>query len=230
MQQQDNFIISENQREHIVTYADGTKRTARLFYSQGGLLCEFRKGSRRYGFLFDGTNVVKVEPKVKNDVDGVAKARRFLKKVIATLEKSGLWSNILHDFRILSRLDDEKLKKYLNCDWDENVEMSKELGLVCGRMCGVDNLKWTIEKGIKSINYRSWEKDELSARFASSIANKETWNSLRWEKGYDNSVACKYDENNNVMRAWYSEEFRNCGNGWYYLAIDEKHAIFCEKD
>jgi hypothetical protein len=30
--------------------------------------------------------------------------------------------------------------------------------------------------------------------------------------------------------AWYSEEYKNCGNGHYYLALNGTHAIFWEDD
>ena len=219
--------ISTTQREHVVTYADGHKRIARLFYSAQGYLCEFNKGSRKYGHYFDTTNVVSVEP-LDKEQDLLKKARRFTKKVIATLEKSGLWSNFLHDFKIVAQLDDEQLKKFLNAKWDECEAIAKELGLY-HRQCGVDCLKWTIEKGIKCINYNSLSKDTMSQEFAKAIAEKQTFNHF-WRKGYDNSVSCKVNETDDVMCAWYSEEYKGCGNGWYYYAIDEKHAIFGEKD
>ena len=31
-------------------------------------------------------------------------------------------------------------------------------------------------------------------------------------------------------KAWYSEEYRGCGNGHYYIAIDENTALFIEND
>lgn len=44
--------------------------------------------------------------------------------------------------------------------------------------------------------------------------------------GYD--VSYRYDPTK--KGAWYSEEYRNCGNGHYYVAIDESCALFCEND
>jgi len=34
----------------------------------------------------------------------------------------------------------------------------------------------------------------------------------------------------NENKAWYSEEFRNKGNGHYYIALNEKYALFMEDD
>jgi hypothetical protein len=223
------FVVSSTQYGHIVKYADGTKRIARLFYSSGGYLCEFNKGSRKYGHHIDLTNVVSIEP-TNNNVDLVVKTRRFLKKVIATLEKTGLWANFLHDFKIVNGLNDDELLRFLEGGWsDEHIAWTKELGLIAGYQCGVDSLKYTVLKGIKTINYNSWDKPAMVQEFAKAIAEKRQW-SLRWRKGYDNSVECKLNENTGVMMAWYAEEFKNCGNGHYYYAIDDKHAIFGEDD
>ena len=219
--------ISTTQREHVVTYADGHKRVARLFFSCEGNLCEFNKRSRKYGHYFDTTNVVSVEP-LDKEQDLLKKTRGFIKKVIATLEKSGLWSNFLHDFKIVAQLDDERLAKFLHAEWDESQAMAQELGLN-HRQCGVDCLKWTVEKGIKTINYNSWDKDVMPTEFAKAIEERKSFGH-NWRKGYDNSIECRFDEKDNVMRAWYSEEYKNCGNGHYYYAIDEKHAIFGEDD
>jgi len=51
--------ISPNQVEHIVTYKDGSKREARLFYC-GDVLCEMNKYARKYGHRFDIKNVVSI--------------------------------------------------------------------------------------------------------------------------------------------------------------------------
>lgn len=221
------YIVSTTQHEHVVKYADGTKRIARLFYSNEGFLCEFNRRSKKWGHHFDTRGVVSVEPTNKK-ADLIAKTRRFLKKVIATLEKSGLWANTLHDFKIIAQLDDERLNKFLQAEWDESQAMADELGLY-HRQGGVDCLKWTVIKGIKTINYNSWDNPAMVQEFAKAIAEKRQW-SLRWRKGYDNSVECRFDEKDNVMRAWYSEEYKGYGNGHYYYAIDERHAIFGEDD
>lgn len=220
--------VVKTQKEHIIRYADGTKRVARLFVTKYGEICEYKKRSSKYGYLLNTNGVISIEPTNKEN-DIVKKTRRFLKKVIATLEKSGLWSNMLHDFKIIAQLDDERLGRFLNAEWDESYKMSQEMGLECGRQGGVDCLKWSVMKGIKSINYNSWDKETMPMEFAKAIAEKRNW-FLDWRKGYDNRVECKKNEKDNVMCAWYSEEYKGCGNGHYYYAIDERHAIFGEDD
>ena len=83
------------------------------------------------------------------------------------------------------------------------------------------------KNAIKAVNYdKSWSFEE---QVRQAIANKEDYHSPRWEKGYDNSVSVKKGEDG-IVRGWYSEEYRGCGNGHYYLLIDAKHAIFYEND
>ena len=221
--------ISTTQHEHVITYADGHKRVARLFFSREGNLCEFNKRSRRYGHYFDSTGVVNIEPQKKDD--DVTKTRKFLKRVCAYLEKSGLWADILHDFKILLSLDDDKLNYILkNSSFsDEAYAMARELGMKTGRVNGgVDCLITTVCKGIVSIPYHKYELDNTKELFRNAIANKGEYDHF-WRKGYDNRVSCRLGQDG-VMRAWFSAEFKDCGNGHYYLAIDESHAIFCEDD
>lgn len=46
------------------------------------------------------------------------------------------------------------------------------------------------------------------------------------DNGYD--VSFSYDPEK--KKAWYSEEYRGCGNGYYYIALNRTHALFVEKD
>ena len=49
----------------------------------------------------------------------------------------------------------------------------------------------------------------------------------KWDKtSYDVSFQLKAKE----RKAWYSEEYRGCGNGHYYLALNHSCALFYEHD
>lgn len=219
--------ISDKQREHIITYADGSTREAKLFKTQNGKPCEYNLRSRRRGHYLNTNGIVKIEPKEMPVVDIVKKTRKFLTKVCKYLEASGLWADVLSDFKCLLNADDETLKKLLSdtLSWDEECEMCKAIGMN-RRFGGIDNLRTTVEKGIKSINYYKWDECTASM-FAEAIANEEEW-SHAWRKGYDNSISCRMY--NGQMIAHYSEEYKGLGNGHYYIAIDANHAIFSEDD
>ena len=64
-------------------------------------------------------------------------------------------------------------------------------------------------------------KDEL----AKAIEENREY-SFHTTVNYDVSV--KYEPTK--QRCWYSEEYRGCGNGYYYIALNHSTALFCEKD
>ena len=221
--------LSKVQKEHVITYHNGTTRVARLF-DCNGMICEFNPRSRKYGHYLNMDDIRCIWPLHKNEADKLKRARRFLKTAVKYLEKSGLWSDILHDFKVLLTVDDATLERILSKDlsWDDRFKMGKELGLKTGDVnCKLDNLAYTIEKGIKNVNYQKWDRDLKPKVLAEAIANGEEY-SYAWHKGYDNSISCRFY--NGRMVGHYSEEFTGCGNGHYYLLLDENHAMFCEND
>lgn len=69
--------------------------------------------------------------------------------------------------------------------------------------------------------YNAIVKEEI----ADALANdREYYN--RVQAGYD--VSFQYDPK--TKHAWYSEEYRGCGNGHYYIAIDGNMALYVEDD
>ena len=222
--------ISPNQVEHIVTYKDGSKREARLFYC-GDVLCEMNKYARKYGHRFDIKNVVSIEPKDMETLY-LGKTRRFLAKVCGILENSGLHVDVLHDFRIIEGLNDDDLRRFLYTEIDfHNDEWFKwvdSLGLI-HMQGGVDRLIYTVIIGIKRINYKKEEEERISQEFVDAIAQKKHYYH-EWTKGYENSISCHLDPDGAGIYATYAEEFKGMGNGHYYLAIDAHHAIFDQDD
>lgn len=44
------------------------------------------------------------------------------------------------------------------------------------------------------------------------------------------SYDVSFSYNPAMKKAWYSEEYKDCGNGHYYLALNNNLALFCEND
>ena len=217
-------------KEHVIAYKDGTTRTARLFKGVSynpELICEYKYRSRRRGYPLDMTNIVSILPKEKKAQDKARKARKFLVKVAVALKKSGLWQDIRKDFEALILLDDATLEKFIYGPMDdaERKELATSIGLSDRMNLGFSDLADTINKGLKKINYSPYYAYE--SQFKNAIENHQDFDA-RWRKGYDNSISCKTIGGQNC--AWYSEEYKNCGNGHYYLAINGTHAIFYEND
>ncbi len=77
---------------------------------------------------------------------------------------------------------------------------------------------------LKAMYFGRWsdEKD----RIRKALAERRDYRSGRIRAGYD--VSFEYDAEK--KKAWYSEEFRGCGNGHYYIALDANTALFVEDD
>jgi len=227
MEQQKDFQTMVKEFGNVyynVTLINGEKLKTRLFYHSVYGICAYNRGSRRYGHQLIG--IVDICPVTKHTKSDVEIVRTFMEKVVKRMEQSGLWVNTLcKDFKIMLAQSDEYLDKYLKANYDERHEIERDLGICFG----LDSLLGSAKVGIKSINYYKWDKECEVANFDRAIKNKNDYH-YSWRKGYDNRVECAFSENNNEMRGWYSEEYKNYGNGHYYLAIDSTHAIFCEND
>lgn len=61
--------------------------------------------------------------------------------------------------------------------------------------------------------------------FKDALKKKEKYSSHRFDFcGYDGTLWCEPRENGDMI-AGFSKEFRNCGNGYYYLLINDQNVI-----
>lgn len=219
-------FIYENPGEKFVAVENGKKKKYRLFLS-GDVIYYFAKGSRSRGYMLP-LNIVEAWQSL--DIDNKTpevNLRKAMTTAVKYLTSSGLWENLRTSMEYLLTLSDDELKKV----YELAVNDYKAYNEYCEKnniQLSVDELYGLSRSAIKSINYHSWERDGIREQFANAISNK-TYYHYRWQNGYDNSINCKLGDDG-VMRAWYSEEYRGRGNGHYYLALDERHAMFCEND
>lgn len=62
-------------------------------------------------------------------------------------------------------------------------------------------------------------------RFRQAMKNKKKFSTLRFDFcGYDGTLWCEPRDNGD-MAAGFSKEYRNCGNGYYYLLINDEFMI-----
>ena len=61
--------------------------------------------------------------------------------------------------------------------------------------------------------------------FRQAMKNKKSFSSCRFDFcGYDGTLWCEPRDNGD-MAAGFSKEYRNCGNGYYYLLINDEYMI-----
>lgn len=224
------YDIINNAKTHNFIVKTNTNKTEkkRLFVSTSNNICEFVKRSTKRGYLLNSNEIqswisctpVQSKGKEKEEV-----VKTFLLKVINYLEASGMWSNMLQDYKKIIELGDTFIKELVSADWSEQRKLLSEHNI---SSLYVDCIVTTAYKGIKCVNFDKYEKDYAINEINNIIKNKSSFRK-RWRKHYDNSLEIQYDSDN-IIRGWYAEEYKNCGNGHYYYLIDATHVIFSEDD
>lgn len=220
-------VIKENpyQKEYIVITPQG-KQKKRLFVCND-MVCELLPRCKRYGrYLYSNEygEWISVEPYKTQPIDEVKKVKRFLTNVIKYLDASGAWADMKENFTKFLNIPDEDIAIAIS-SYENRREILKKYNI---DTIFVDCLKRTASIGIKSINYDKYDREECRNRYKEMIANNQKF-SKRWRNGYDNSFSGELGSDGEY-RLWYSEEYKGCGNGHYYYALDERHAIFGEDD
>ena len=219
----DKSIRESKNYNFVVTMANGDKERKRMFISRDGWVCEFKKRSRTRGRCISCEELWKSVEPVKANTDKVSVCKRNTKSIIKYLTSSGFWPDILANMKKLQQLKDEDLEYLCECEYDEHNTFMEEHGI---DHISPDMYYSLISKrGIITINWGDASNNWIKRGWLEALNEKRKY-SMRWTVSYDNSV----EYNSEGERAWYSEEYRGCGNGHYYLLLDEKHAAFREDD
>lgn len=247
-----NDLFDHNIRKVKVTYRDGHSTALRLFKSESGTICYFARRSRKTGYHLPYSNIVSIEA-IKSRKTPEQKWEDAWSKVIARLEVSGLWENVIEDIRKAFEIGYDKMQEAYKEYGDISYKQDEREGEVKAFLDKYPKLRTTNEKGMDNINISClWDyyciptvkkmrftptKPRRYAKFETA-RNEEILNTIqghmdRKEK-YRTSGQASYDVsfeyNPDTNRAWYSEEYRGCGNGHYYIALDATHALFSEDD
>lgn len=212
----------------------------------------FLKGKRNRGYHYSiPTFLTMYTPVIKTKEEKNAQWHKKLANIEKRLIASGLWENIKEVAHNLQTMTKEEYDTYVQTLYDIrklrcNLYVSEEEKKVL-----FPKLKETKEAFVKkypflkcedgSIDYsyiEDWistlktksmyfgDSNELTKKMISEHLKDKTSFSDNGHTSYD--VSYQYDADKN--RAWYSEEYRGCGNGHYYLALDSSMALFYEDD
>ena len=228
-----------------VVWKDGRKTTERLFKGSSGSLAFFLKGSSRRGNVLSRwsvdeqiQSVTPVKHKQTNESDVWYRKMNEIKN---RLERSGLWSNVLRNVNDAIDIGYDKIReayKIYDNVYNENVSNDERQRLRVERIRAVDerliennsvrtSIIWeynTIPK-IKKMYFGKGWNDHYLEIIRKALEEKRD-ERVSATAGYDVSFEYRAKDNN----AWYSEEYRGTGNGHYYIALDETHALFVEDD
>ena len=161
-----DLVKTNGSGTYKVTYKNGTSEKVRLFYRQGGdYLCQFKRGSSRYGLYFVLDDVASIELPVSKSENEIF--RHTLKRLIKSLEESGLWADILQWAKWVDTLTDEEFDAYKTRVFNARSGREMEKGFI-----GIDAFGRMFHKNaIKAVNYdKSWSFEE---QVRQAIDNKE---------------------------------------------------------
>lgn len=220
--------------KEIVKTASGSPvtKTYRPFISTEGRLCVFRRGARRYGRPFypshDTLDVFLNVPVARKSVK--QKWRDSWLRVCDRLRASGLWPELLETFTLGLTIGHDKICQANAVYWDKYETKDAEVAKIDERLLTDGSPRtdiiWRMSDPAKVKKMYFGSSDE---RIVTDIARH-----MRLSMDYSASARSSYDvsfEYKAALRsAWYSEEFKGCGNGHYYLALDSTHALFYEND
>ena len=198
---------------------------------------KFAKKKRRYGWRLNSKYFLE-NYTLKVELSEEIKWKKRLKKVIQKLEKSGLWENVLELYKNLYEFVSLEEKKRISREYwakDNATEFLEQVKVKYPFMVRVsENGKeylntdyiWELsECRTKSMYFGKYDNTRIKEEIAQRLEKKE---SCMFSARVSYDVSFEY--NAEYKRAWYSEEYKNCGNGHYYLAIDNTTAVYYEDD
>lgn len=188
-------------------------RRRRLFYNRDQNICGIIGiGRRRYGFGFgDWDNIEKIfKPAPDKDPEEIN--RRLIRKFQREAAKAGFTSPFI--------------RKIQHADYSKDLYKN---GITTGT--SIDGQIITLEA------VRKWCGKTTYRSFCEAVKNRTPFHSGRFDfRGYDGSLwvePCDKDDGYHRvgdLTAGFSKEYRGCGNGYYYLLINEHSFIGCDID
>ena len=230
------IVTNNHAKPYRVNLIGGGSKIVRLWQTDDGCIAILDKDKKTWGHVLsswsdryeDWATLRLVE---HNEIDYY---KRFVKRAtdaLKMLNESGLWGSIKecieHFFELPETEQRELVNDIITDSYEKFFKQTWGDGKYAWVRCHQVFCTFTNKRCWKSIAWHKWERERMSAEVTECIKNGTEFH-RRWENGYDNTV--EIASLNGEKLAWYSEEYRGVGNGWYYLMFDATHAIFYEKD
>ena len=213
-----------------VKHQNGESKKYRLFYSKQGDLCYLKPRSRTKGFMFANDSTI-VAYSILN-ADGSAKKvepwereyRKFMnyRKKFTEEAHPNLWEHVREGYKAADpELVRAKLMEVSQGEdgyrfYDVFRNLPEVLSLNDYKSTNIGN---SIPKGLRQ---------KYLAEIAEAIENKKE-KSWKWRGDYDYKVSLQHNGNGHFV-GYFSQEFKDCGNGHYWLLINPTIAVFVESD
>lgn len=244
------FLASAPKEQVFTAFSINLQRKVKALVENEGTVFVYAPRCSRRGWRYvpktfsSYYNIIITPPKDEN-----AAWQRRLKRAVKCMEASGLWGNIkdMYSKILASGMTWEDRCKMSDLYWqyccpsgkhtDEEIRLAYAEYIKKFPFCFHEandgtlqvetNYIWQLSAcKLKSMYFGKYENTQYKNEILAAIKEKRSFNIPRVIVGYDISFEYSADKN----MAWYSEEFRNCGNGHYYLALDHSTALFAEDD
>lgn len=211
----------------------------------------YSKGRSRYGRRLP-INQVMTEYTLCETTDENELWQKRLDRAINAMTKSGLWVNIRELFTKLKLMNYYDKKKMGSLYWETFDIKTRDLSVDEYNEWFMDKFSEYVNKydfcfkldkegrimldtkyifeisecNLKSMYFGKYTNKITKEEIKRAIMNHKSYSIPYVRTSYD--VSFRYDAEKNA--ATYAEEYRDCGNGHYYIALDENTALFAEND
>lgn len=235
-------VGAENCRLYeTIQFESGEKRLyKKRIFLHHNQICVYNKGSSRRGTLYSPeensyvAKTVDVKLHIIKRQSLEIKWRKSWERVIKLLEKSGWWEQSLKTYRDGLEIGLDKIKDAYAVEYgDDRVEKIKAIDARLvrpaegGGECMRTSILWymTSPAKVKKMYFGKYD-NARKLKEIKNLVDTDTAGRVYGQSSYD----VHFSYNPDKKMAWYAEEFRGCGNGHYYIALNSTHALFVEDD
>lgn len=217
-------------------------RSQRTKFNGEDRIFVYKPRSRYFGRRYSVEDFA-VRYNIRENPDETIAWHKRLKRAINCLENSGLWQEIKEQFENMLKMTWEDRKQMNEIYWkqydipyEQIVQMFEPYVKKYPFAFFKDedgklklNTTYTWEKSacrLKSMYFGKYENKQIKEEISEAIKNNRDYSTGRIPVNYDVSFEYRAKD----AKAWYSEEYRDCGNGHYYIALNHSTALFLEDD
>ena len=206
----------------------------RFFISDRGDLCRFKPRSRRRGYLLDVSHLSRYVEFIpfKQPTSGaekIRKAYRLIEKYKRSASEASFTNHFIRDCVALPDFETWRKDLVEPSSWEKDKEERPktlyELHITTGT---------NIDGKVISLNRIAKKYPSEIENLREAIRNKVARIIIggRWAKfaGYDISIETEYNTESGDFRGFLSLEYAGCGNGYYYLLINDENFIGYDVD
>lgn len=206
----------------------------RFFISESGDLCRFKLRSSRRGYLVYDSDLARYEQFIHPNPpptgeEKLRKEYRIIEKYKRMADKASFTNPFIRDCLALPDFDTWRKDLVEPNSWEKDKSLRPktlyELHITTGT---------SIDGKVISLNRIARKYPREIERLRESIRSKSAGAFItgRWAKfaGYDISIETELNAETGDFRGFLSLEYAGCGNGYYYLLINDENFIGYDVD